>query len=155
MVEATTLGVETSYLNQPFPILGEALGHMVFHQAGPVHLLSIRDPLLKEIHGEVEGSPVLVLVVDCTRTWVEPEQVDLTPGQHSHSTATPLLCLLRLSTHSHRVLLRKPVLGLTCLQPIGPAVGLLMEMEASLELQEAMTVLLIWHLRYCLCNLNV
>ena len=105
MVEATTLGVETSFLNQPFPILGEALGHMVFHQAGPVHLLSIRDPLLKEIHGEVEGSPVLVLVVDCTRTWVEPEQVDLTPGQHSHSTATPLLCLLRLSTHSHRGLL--------------------------------------------------
>ena len=118
-------------------------------------MLSIRDPLLKEIHGEVEGSPVLVLVVDCTRTWVEPEQVDLTPGQHSHSMATPLLCLLHLSTHSHRVLLRKPVLGLTCLQPIGPAVGLLMEMEASLELQEAMTVLLIWHLRYCLCNLNV
>lgn len=71
MVEATTLGVETSYLNQPFPILGEALGHMVFHQAGPVRLLSTRAHLLKQILGVVEES--LLVVVDCILTWVEQE----------------------------------------------------------------------------------
>ena len=45
---------------------------MESHQAGPVPLLSTRAHLLKQILGVVEES-LLVVVVDCTPTWVEQE----------------------------------------------------------------------------------
>jgi hypothetical protein len=55
-------------------------------------LLSTRAHLLKQILGVVEES---LLVVDCTPTWVEQEQVELTLGQLSLSRLAPLLCLHR------------------------------------------------------------
>ena len=71
MEAMVTLGVETLSPSHPFLTRGVALEPMVFHQAGPVHLLSTRGPLLKQIHGVV--GEILVLVVDSTPTWQEQE----------------------------------------------------------------------------------
>ena len=72
MEAMVTLGVETLSLSPPFLIHGVGLGHTMFHRAGPVHLLSTRVPLLKQIPGAVGESLVLV-VEDSTPTWEEQE----------------------------------------------------------------------------------
>ena len=72
MEAMVTLGVETLSLSPPFLIHGVGLERTMFHQAGPVHLLSTRGPLLKQIPGAVGESLVLV-VEDSTPTWEEQE----------------------------------------------------------------------------------
>ena len=74
MEAMVTLGVETLSPSPQFPTRGVASEPMVFHQAGPVHLLSTRAPLLKQTPGVVEEIQVLlVVVVDSTPTWQEQE----------------------------------------------------------------------------------
>ena len=63
---AVILGVETLSPSPQFLILGVGLEHMVSHRAEPVLLPFTRDPLLKQIPGEVEGS--LLVLVGCTLT---------------------------------------------------------------------------------------
>ena len=66
-----TRGAETLSPSPLFLTPGVGLERTVFPQAGPVRLLSTRAPLLKQILGVVEES--LLVVVDCTPTWVEQE----------------------------------------------------------------------------------